>query len=203
MRFRAVSPRAFALLAVTVSCGLTSTSRAQHDAHAAHRQVLSTNEYRISRELYEVPDVTLTNQHGERLSLRRLLASDTNVAINFIFTTCTTICPVMTATWRQLETELADEAVTPELFSISIDPAYDTPEILHEYATLFGASWNFLTGTEDEIVRTLKRFDASRGSKVNHFALTLMRPAGKEEWTRVEGLTSARDLADVWRSLVQ
>jgi hypothetical protein len=50
-------------------------------------------------------------------------------------------------------------------------------------------------------MRVLQAFDAYRGSKVNHFALTLLRPAGATEWTRVEGLTSTEDLARVWNAI--
>jgi len=171
------------------------------DEHAAHQAMLLSSNVKISSESYTIPDVELTDQRGQAVDLPTLLASDKPLAINFIFTTCTTICPVMTATWVQLEDELAGDAIRPELVSISIDPAYDTPTALSNYAELFGASWTFLTGSESDIARTLQQFDASRGSKVNHFALTLMRPAHSDTWTRVEGLTSAKELARVWRDL--
>jgi protein SCO1/2 len=172
------------------------------DEHAAHQAMLAAPSFKRTQESYVVPDLRLTNQHGQAIDLQTLLGSDKPLAINFIFTTCTTICPVLTATWVQLEEELANDPIRPELISISIDPAYDTPAALHAYAELFGASWTFLTGTESDIARTLNVFDASRGSKVNHFALTIMRPAHSDTWTRVEGLTSARALAQVWREII-
>jgi len=171
------------------------------DEHAAHREMMTSADVRISTAHYAVPNVTLFDQHNTATELQSLLADGRPLAVNFIFTTCTTICPVMTATWVQLEAELASEPSRPHMVSISIDPAYDTPEALNAYADLFGASWTFLTGRDGDIARTLDVFDASRGSKVNHFALTLMRPADSDSWTRVEGLTSARALAQVWRDL--
>jgi protein SCO1/2 len=172
-----------------------------HDEHAAHRMAMAAPQVTIEQHEYDPPNVTLVDQHGQDVRLRELLADGKPVAVNFIFTTCTTICPVLTATWVQFQHELADAAELPEMISISIDPTYDTPEVLEEYAERFGASWTFLTGGTDQIARTLAEFDASRGSKVNHFALTLMRPAHASAWTRVEGLSSAKALADVWRNL--
>ena len=72
---------------------------------------------------------------------------------------------------------------------------------MRAYAKKYGADWTFLTGSPANIMTTLQAFDAYRGNKVNHFALNIMRPAGDEQWTRVEGLTSAAELARVWRNI--
>jgi len=153
----------------------------------------------VNHQVYQVPDVNLVDSSGQSTRLRDLLASDKPLAVNFIFTTCTTICPVMTATMLQLEKNLESDEVKPNYISISIDPDYDTAQIMQEYAESYGADWTFLTGSPRDVISTLQAFDAYRGNKVNHFALTLFRAANETEWTRVEGLTSARELARIWR----
>lgn len=169
------------------------------DPHAAHRHMMTMHDVQVNHQVYQVPDVNLVDSSGQSTRLRDLLASDKPLAVNFIFTTCTTICPVMTATMLQLEKNLESDEVKPNYISISIDPDYDTAQIMQEYAESYGADWTFLTGSPRDVISTLQAFDAYRGNKVNHFALTLFRAANETEWTRVEGLTSARELARIWR----
>lgn len=169
------------------------------DPHAAHRNMMAKPDVRVNRTVYQVPDIDLIDESGQAVNLRDLLANDRPLAVNFIFTTCTTICPVMTATMLQLQKQLEGDDVRPNYVSISIDPDYDTAAIMKDYAARYGANWTFLSGSPADITRALQAFDAYRGSKVNHFALTLFRPANNEEWTRVEGLTSAQELARIWR----
>lgn len=169
------------------------------DPHAAHRRMMAAHDVQVNHQVYQVPDIDLVDSSGKPAKLRDLLADDKPVAVNFIFTTCTTICPVMTATMLQLEKNLENDEIKPNYISISIDPDYDSAQIMKEYAESYGADWTFLTGSPRDVISTLQAFDAYRGNKVNHFALTLFRAANEPEWTRVEGLTSARELARIWR----
>ncbi len=185
---------AFAMLAInSIAMGESS------DPHAAHRKMMAAPKVQVNQQSYEIPDVELIDHSGQSARLRELLANDQPLAINFIFTTCTTICPVMTATMLQLQRNLAGDEIKPNYISISIDPDYDSAEIMKEYAENYGADWTFLTGAPDDVLSTLQAFDAHRGNKVNHFALTLFRNTNDSEWTRVEGLTSAKELARIWR----
>lgn len=167
------------------------------DEHAAHRAAAAAA-VRIVRVSYEVPDVTLEDERGESVALAKLLASDQPVILNFIFTSCTSICPVMTATMLQLERQLAAEQPGPRFVSISIDPDYDNAAVLRRYADRYNADWTLLTGRRDVVLRVLQAFDAWRGNKGNHIAITLMRRSGSD-WMRVEGLNSASELAELWK----
>ena len=169
------------------------------DPHAKHRQMLATPDVTVEHLVYQVPNVTLVDESGQRTNLRELFSEDKPIALNFIFTTCTTICPVMTSTMLQLQKHLGDETVRPNFVSISIDPDYDSVAVMKDYAERFGANWTFLTGSPDDVLTALRAFDAYRGNKVNHFALTLMHAPAAKDWTRVEGLTSAEELARLWR----
>jgi len=74
-----------------------------------------------------IPDIPIVDQNGNRLNFYSDLIKDKTVAINFIFTTCTTICPPLTATFRRVQQELATSAPDAKLISISVDPTTDTP----------------------------------------------------------------------------
>ncbi len=168
------------------------------DKHAAHRAAMKKTSYAATTEDYSIPDVELIDQMGESVSLRSLLEVEHPVALNFIFTTCTTICPVMTATFAQMRHELGDAGNELRLVSISIDPEYDRPDKLKAYSEQFraGEGWDFLTGDSADIVRVLKSFDSYAGSKMNHQPITLLKSPDNASWTRIEGLASGKDLAN-------
>jgi protein SCO1/2 len=95
-----------------------------------------------------VPEFSLLASTGQPLS-RRDLAGSVWIA-DFIFTRCGSICPILTAQMAKIQAALARAGDTSvRLVSFSVDPAYDTPEVLQEYATRFHADpnrWTFVTG---------------------------------------------------------
>jgi protein SCO1 len=189
-------------LASAVAFAGTALDCPDHPAgseHAAHQAMLNSPRYAVSSVAYEVPDVVLQNESGASVKMRELLNGERPVAVNFIFTSCTTICPVMTATMLQLQKELAGEPRKPLYVSISIDPEFDSAATLKAYAGKFGADWTFLTGAREDVLTVLRSFAAYRGAKSNHTAITLFRHTGEDNWSRVEGLASAKDLAKVWK----
>lgn len=111
--------------------------------------------------LFEAPDFSLQNCSGEDLSNDDLLGSIW--VVDFIFTRCGGPCPLMTQRMRSLQKSLVQEGLlsppfSVKLVSISVDPAYDTPEILKEYADNWEAdleSWYFLTGPLDSTLELI------------------------------------------------
>jgi protein SCO1/2 len=167
-----------------------------HPAPTQARYLRSVHRYRL-------PDVALVDQDGRRVPLAEALEPGSPVAVNFVFTTCTTICPVMSATFSGLRRKLGDEAPGLRMVSISIDPEHDRPEVLKAYAARFGAdpAWRFYTGGAGDIRALLTAFEASFGDKANHRPLTLFRRAKGRDWVRIEGLASAEELAGELREL--
>ncbi len=98
-----------------------------------------------------LPQFSLTERNGRQVTLADLRGK---VWIaNFIYTHCTDTCPLQSARIARLQAELAGEADL-RLVSITVDPESDTPKILTEYATRFGADpdrWLFLTGGKKTI----------------------------------------------------
>jgi len=120
---------------------------------------------RIAAPTLKIPDATVYNQNGRRLNFYTDLVKGKTVAINFIFTTCTTICPPLTATFRRVQQNLALEqkGSDVQLISISVDPVTDTPERLQDFAAKFkaGPGWTFVTGDKQEIDSLLRALGAA------------------------------------------
>jgi len=174
---------------------LTSPPVRAQDPHAGH--VMPTPAaYTRSTQHYAIPPLTLLDADGRAVALGELLGADKPVMINFIFTSCSAICPVMAATFARVQQQLGVRRDRVRLVSVTIDPAYDTPERLREYAMRFHArpDWHFLTGEQDAIRRVQEAFDAYRGNKSNHVPLTILRAGRGESWVRVEGLASPDQL---------
>jgi protein SCO1/2 len=157
-----------------------------------------------SQHEYSLPEVTLRDQAGRPVAVSELQGASGPLAVNFIFTTCTTICPVMTATFAQMRRDLGPEADRIRLVSITIDPEHDTPAVLAEYAERFGAlpGWSFLTGSPEDVERVLRAFDVWSGSRTSHRPVTLLRRRGEREWVRLDGLGSGAALADQARTVL-
>lgn len=184
-----------------LSTGTAIASQQEQDPHAHHRQMMKQPGYTSSLHNYTIPKLNLIDRYNQKVSLAEALDHEGPVILNFIFTTCTTICPVLSATFSQVQRELVDEAKSIRFISISIDPEQDTPEQLKVYASRFKAApgWQFLTGSIDDIIDTQKAFDAYRGDKMNHIPLTYLRSATEGSWLRLEGFTSASELVAAYR----
>ena len=140
------------------------------------------------REVGEVtPDFALLDQNGRVVQMARFRGKQ--VLLNFIFTRCpvATMCPAATAKMITVQ-RLAREAGVGnlELISITLDPAHDTPGVLHAYAAIRGidtANFSFLTGPTQAIRDLLAQFGIStqfQGDILQHtLATVLIAPDGR------------------------
>ena len=166
---------------------------------------LSEAKTRYKRKIkhYKIPDVTLVNQDGEKISLTSLLNGEKPVFLDFIYATCTTICPILSVGFSYFQKKMGPEADKVQLVSISIDPDNDTPEIMTEYLQRYKSQpgWEFLTGKRQDIIQVMKAFDAYVVNKMNHYPITILRAPGSDEWVRIDGLLGASDLMEEYRQL--
>lgn len=186
-------------LIASSSAGTVSTTA--EDPHAHHRMMMQNNDnYNKSYFSYNLPPHLLKDKNGNDVNLHDFLHDDRPFIVSFIFTTCTTICPILTATLSSAQNDLLASPVKPVLISISIDPEVDTPDKLTAYAKKFKASedWVFLTGKLDDIIEVQRSLGVYRGSKLNHEPVTLMKAPGKK-WLVLNGFTSATDLINEYR----
>ena len=190
---------AAALLAVLAA--QPASAAAPEDPHAHHRVDASAALQRSTAE-YRTPDVALVRDDGARVSLLKELDDGRPVVMNFIYTGCTTICPLSSQVFSQLQVALGAERDRVHLVSISIDPEQDTPPRLRAYAAKFHAfkEWNHYTGSTAASVAAQRAFDVYRGDKMNHTPVTLMREAPGRPWVRFDGFATARDLLAEYHS---
>jgi cytochrome oxidase Cu insertion factor (SCO1/SenC/PrrC family) len=154
---------------------------------------------------YETPDVALFDATGESVRLRELLAQPRPVILQFIFTSCSTICPLLSATFSQAQSALEDMQLDYQMISISIDPEYDSAERLTAYGKRFhaGPNWTLLSGRKNDVHRVLEAFGAlyQGDNKMYHRPLFYLRAAPHAAWLRIEGFVSAAELAEQLRTL--
>ncbi len=147
-----------------------------------------------------IPDVAVVDQDNRKLHFYRDLVEGKTVAINFIFTTCTTICPPLTANFAKIQKIMQDRGdKNLRLISVTVDPENDTPERLKKYAQLFHAQpgWTFVTGSRADLERIWKAFDIYMSSKQDHPPIVAVGNDGAGVWNYASGLTSAAKIVAV------
>ena len=124
--------------------------------------------------------------------------------LNFIFTTCSSTCPLTSRTLEEFQRKLGPQASEIHMMSISIDPEQDTPERLNEYARKFhaGPCWQYYTGTVAASLAAQKAFDVYRGEKMSHTPVTLLRAAPGKPWLRIDGFVTPDELVEDYRKLL-
>jgi len=161
----------------------------------SHAKMSGSFHVRRSLVEYIIPDVTMVREDGKSVNLAAELNDGRPVVLNFVYTSCTTICPMSSQVFEQFQDDLGSgEAV--HLMSISIDPEQDTPARLREYAGRFHAlkGWDHYSGTLVASLAVQKAFNAFRGDKMSHIPLTLVRAAPGKPWVRFDGFARAEDL---------
>ena len=144
-----------------------------------------------------ISNVSLLNQNGETVHFHELV-KDKVVAMNFIFTTCKTICPPMGANFAQLkkrmESHIGKDLV---MLSISIDPQNDTPERLKAWSDNFaaGPGWTLLTGDKPTVDQLLKDLRVFTPLKEDHAPIIMIGKESEGNWIRTNGLAAPEKLA--------
>jgi protein SCO1/2 len=147
-----------------------------------------------------VPDVKLVDQDGRPVRFYTDLVKGQVVAMNFVFTSCGTICPPMGANFAKLQKILGGRpGPRARLISVSIDPANDTPERLKAWAAKFGAQpgWTLVTGDREEVNRLLKALGVYNASPAAHTPVVLVGDDAHHHWTRAYGLAPPDKLAEL------
>jgi len=195
-REHAVSRR----LVLAALAGLSGLQRPAHaanaEAHANHLAAAAAGGGQRTLVDYAVPDLRLVREDGARVSLQSVLGDGRPVILAFIYTSCTTVCPMVSQTLAQVQEMLGPLRDTVNMVSISIDPEFDTPARLREYARRFGAGpqWHHYTGTTAASEAAQRAFNVYRGNKMEHQPATLVRVSAGEKWVRLDGFASARQL---------
>ena len=175
-------------------CGmdLRKQTEAMADAGDASHDVQATK--------MNIPDVELLDQDGRKIHFYTDLVKGQTVVMNFIFTTCTTICPPLGASFARVQKELGDKVGRDVRFiSISVDPATDTPERLKAWGAKFhaGEGWTFVTGNKVQVDELLRALGASSARREDHSPTVLIGNDVLGNWTRTYGLANSSQLVQI------
>ncbi len=178
-----------ALALVLLALAGTALAQAHEHDHAA---MLGAELKRSTVEV-EVPPAKLVRQDGLPTNALKALSSGTPTVLAFIYTSCTTVCPLTSHILSQLQTKLGADLSKVRLVSVSIDPEYDTPARLQAYSQRFEASaqWQHYTGSLANSVAVQKAFKAYQGDKMNHLPLIFVSGGKTKSWVRLEGFPTA------------
>jgi protein SCO1/2 len=184
------------------AAGTTNPDVAAADGMHAQHQMENDDDVRRSEARYVIPNVKLVRDDGKSVSLPAELDDGRPVVINFIYTSCTTICPLSSEIFEEFQEALGSARASVHLVSISIDPEQDTPARLRAYAAQYHAArgWNHYSGAMASIIAVQQAFNVYRGDKMSHTPLTLMRAAPGKPWIRFDGFARADDLMAVRKS---
>lgn len=151
-----------------------------------------------------LPDIVVTTQSGARVPFDQLVRGRV-VAINFIFTSCTTVCPVMGTHFARTQSLLGDRAKDVLFLSVSIDPVNDTPKRLAAWSRQLGGGdgWTLVTGPKSDIDTLLKALGTGTGDPDSHVPMVLIGDDRSGSWERVEGLAEPRKLAEMLDELLK
>lgn len=181
-------------------CGMTLRAITNEAASSASNNTPELATQQTGAAALNIPDTPVMDQDGKHLNFYTDLVKGKTVAINFIFTTCTATCPVLTATFRRVQTDLGEHAGRDvQLISISVDPTIDVPERLRAFADKFkaGPGWTFVTGNKSDVDVLLKALGAATANKNDHTPFVLIGNERSGIWTRVYGLSPPATLARI------
>ncbi len=203
-----------ALWAFSALCLLLLLSSTWSMAHASGK-------YQKSLEKYQVPPVTLVDQKGRQARMDEVLSGKRPVILQFVYCTCTTICPVLSAVFSNFQKRFSCSMVArddielkgPEcrraadyhLVSVTIDPEHDTPDVLDAYLTRYRArsGWDYFTGTRGDVDKIMRALDAYVPDKMSHYPLTLIKASPSAPWVRIFGFLSTSDLVREYKLAVK
>jgi len=165
-------------------------------ANATEAANIASNARGYARKMI-IPEVEVLDQDGNALHFYSDLIKGKTVAINFIFTNCTTICPPLAATFARVQKEMGDKVGKDVHFiSISVDPLTDTPERLKAWGAKFkaGPGWTFVTGNKEQIDNLLYALGVSVSRREDHSPTVIVGNDLKGIWTRTYGLARSAQL---------
>lgn len=183
---------AFALLAcAAVACSKAADKGARgagihvHSASAGGAPVAGAEQ----QALVVFSDAAMQDQTGAERHLRSDVIGSRIVVVDFIFTSCQTICPVTTSLLTEAKGRLKDIPVEDLVFiSMSVDATVDTPERLATFASSRKADWTFLTGDKPVMDEALTWLNAYSTNPENHTAMILIGDAATNRFSRIYGM---------------
>lgn len=178
---------------------------AGHD-HGHHRAPPAAKPAQPSDARVQLPDTPLTDQDGRQLRLLSDVVGDKVVVVGFVYTHCTTVCPVVSHVFSQVQAQLGNQLERQvRLVSLTVDPARDTPSRLKAYSAQHGTGtgWLWLTGPAPNVTAALKGFGTYSANFENHPTVVMVGDGRTGQWTRIYGFEDPAALVARVRSYLQ
>lgn len=179
-----------ACIVFLAACGAPGVSgnREQAGAHV-HDTAAAQPAGAEQQALVVLSDAPMQDQTGAERHLKSDVIGNRIVVVDFIFTSCQTICPVTTALLTEAHGKLADIPPADLAFvSLSVDARVDTPERLAAFSANHGAGWTFLTGDKPVMDEALTWLNAYATNPENHAAMILIGDASTGKFSRIYGM---------------
>lgn len=145
-----------------------------------------------SRKL-SIPDEVLLDQNGRKVRFYTDLIEGRVVIINFVFTSCTIVCPPLGANFTRIQTALGERlGKDVHLISITRDPETDTPAKLRAWSAKYGAraGWTLVTGEKAQIDNVLLALIGDIARKGEHSPIVLVGSGARNAWMQDYGLAT-------------
>ena len=184
---------------------MPSIGAADEDPHAKHRAMMKqrTEPTAESADI-DLRDRLLVDQDNQERMFVSDVIGDNIVVMDFVYTTCTTICPVLSALFTQVQGKLGD-AVGDEvmLVSMSVDPVRDTPQRLKAYSAKHraGEGWLWLTGPKGDVDDVLIGLGAYTSNFEDHPSMVLIGDGRSGEWKRLFGFPNPDRIVQIVNDL--
>lgn len=159
----------------------------------SHSKSVRSSEEKPSFTKVNLVDVNLQDQEGKTINFKSDVVGDRIVVINFIYTSCTTQCPLSSQVLASLQNEMRiKNSENVHLVSISLDPVTDTPQRLKEYSEKLdsGPGWTWLTGKKSDVIRLLDGLGVYSPDLISHPPVFLVGDGKNKIWKRINGLPS-------------
>ena len=169
------------------------------DPHAHHKAMLNKPAEPAKTTRVDLLDRTLLDQDGRQVKFVSDIIADKIVVMDFIYTSCTTVCPVLSALLGQVQGRLGDQlGKDVVLVSVSVDPTRDTPQRLKAYAARYQAQpgWIWLTGHKRTMDEVLDGLGAYSPNFEDHPSMVLVGDGSTGEWSRFFGFPSPDRIMD-------
>ncbi|MFJ9991737.1 SCO family protein [Pseudomonas putida] len=177
---------------LALSLALTSHLAFAHAGHDHGDKPEPAPVARQEKASVRFADVSLLDQNGMPVRLEKDLVGEHLVVMGFIYTSCTTVCPVVSSIMSKVQQQLGGRVGEEiQLVSISVDPQRDDSSRLLGYAKAFqqGPGWSWLTGSPYAISETLKGLGSFSADLTQHPPLILVGDGRTGHWTRYYGFT--------------
>jgi len=162
----------------------------EEDPHAHHKAMMNKPAEPAKTTEVELLDLVLMDQNGDEMKFVSDVIGDRIVVMDFVYTSCTTVCPVISAVFGQVQNKLGDQLGDEVvLVSVSVDPIRDTPRRLKAYAAKHEAQpgWIWLTGDKRTLDKVLDGLGAYTPNFENHPAMVLVGDGQTGKWSRFFG----------------